>query len=384
MGGMLRYFENKAILGVIQHADLNMLGKHRYDDMLVKENVNALEKEIFAEFPLEDAQRYIKFAIAAYGDIGIQSANLDLNHSIDLRGGNLTKTRISEYTGIPVDDIEVMALDYGTEPNELSHFVAVDHSKKKIILAIRGTHSQKLSNFNSYTKEFLGGEAHISIAMMAENVWKNVAYSITRLLHENPWYELIVTGHSLGGGVTCLINMLLHQDERMRGRHFRCFAFGSPPVYCPIDSVPSNVSKTCVTYINQYDRVPFTSGDTVRHQMAMIDAVDHFDLDLMQRARLILGLDTPNADVVKTIHSMQHAPWKILGPLPDDKQGISRGLGCPSVTTVWIVPHETDNNTFQCVLCDPVKIANGALYVHRDDFNDHLPGRYEYTLDLAK
>jgi hypothetical protein len=118
--------------------------------------------------------------------------------------------------------------------------------------------------------------------------------------------------------------------------------------------------------------------------MAMIDAVDHFDLDLMQRARLILGLDTPNADVVKTIHSMQHAAWKILGPLPDDIQGISRGLGCPSATTVWIVPHETDNNTFQCVLCDPVKIANGALYVHRDDFNDHLPGRYEYALDNAK
>ncbi|KAL3917803.1 MAG: hypothetical protein SGARI_007627, partial [Bacillariaceae sp.] len=201
-GGMLRYFENKAVLGVLQQADLNMVGKRRYEDMLLTDNQQDTQKDILTTFPLEDANRYVKFAVAAYGDNGILSANLDVKHAVDLRKGDMTRTRISEHTGIPCEDIEVLGVDYGEEPNHLSHFVAVDHTSKKIVLAIRGTHEKKFLDFDGDTKEFLGGQAHKGIATMTENLWKSVGYTVIRLLEENPWYELIVAGHSLGGGVT--------------------------------------------------------------------------------------------------------------------------------------------------------------------------------------
>jgi hypothetical protein len=382
MGGMLRYFENKAVLGALQRADLNMLGKHRYDDMLfASNNLQAIQTDTEARFPLEDAARYMKFAVAAYGDNGILSANLDVNHAVDLRKGDMTKVRISEHTGIPCEDIEVMGVDYGEEPNHLSHFVAVDHACKKIVLAIRGTHEKRLLLIDGLTKEFLGGQAHKGIATMTENLWKGVGYIIIRLLHENPWYELVVTGHSLGGGVAVLLNMLLHKDERIRGHNFRCFAYGAPPVFCPVPSVPSHIASTCVVIVNQFDKVPFTCGDSVRHQTALINVVEHMDLDLMQRARLVLGVDTPNAELVRQIHSMQDYADRVL---PDALQHVPCDLGHPAAAAIWLLSDDKEYTThtemYSYILVDPQKMAKAGLFVHKNEFNDHLPARYEHVL----
>lgn len=374
---MLRYFENKAVLSVLQQADLNMRGQQRFSNMLMTDSSDDHRKEMLATFSLEDARRYVKFAIAAYGDNGITSANLELHQSIDLRAGDLTKTRISEYTGIPCEDIEVMGVDYGTKSTNLCHFLAVDHFHKKIVLAVRGTHSPPASNESIAhdTKGFLEGRAHKGIATMAENLWKSVGYPVVRLLHENPWYELVVTGHSLGAGVTVLLNLLLHKDERIRGHNFRCYAFGSPPVYEPLSSVPNHVAATCVAFINQYDKVPFSSVEAIRRQSAMIEAVEKMDLNLTQRARLVLGMDTPNVELVHQIREME-------GDSRPANASESR-LGCPCAGVIWMMRSDNrgDNSRgYEMFLADPIKVAKGGLFVHKKDFHDHLPAQYEYVL----
>ncbi|KAG7370609.1 lipase class 3 [Nitzschia inconspicua] len=334
VGGMFRYYENKAILGVLQQASLNMLD--RYNGMRMGVSISdAWQNEILARFPLEDACRYVKFAVAAYGDTFMTSANLELRQNVD-EGNSCNTWNASSYTN---------------------------------------------RRFKRDTRNFLEGRAHNGIATMAENLWKSVSYPIIRLLHENPWYELIVTGHSLGGGVTVLLNLLLHKDERIRGHNFQCYAFGSPPVYEPLDSVPKHVAETCVTYINQFDKVPFTSEESERNQAKMIAYIEHMDLDLVERAKLVLGLETSSSILhVQSIQSMnemkemQQTQEQALGQHP---------LGCPCAGVVWMVKSTTngDIDSYDLILADPTKVAMGGLIVHKNDISDHFPASYEHVLN---
>jgi hypothetical protein len=373
--GRLRYLENKALLAVIQQADLDNMGKHRIDEMLM-DNKKALAK-IFETFTMDEARYYVKFAVAAYGDNGIKSSQLDMgNGSFDWRRGEWTATRVSEHTGIPVEDLIALDVAYDGDPKQLRHFVAVDRSHKKVILAIRGTytHREVMIDFNGYSREFLGGESHAAISLMSERLWEKSGDQIIELLDKNPGYELIVVGHSLGGGSTCCVNLILHNDARMTGRKFRGFAYAAPPVYAPL-SVVSKEAQTCVNFINQYDAVPFLCGDTVRHQMAMIAAVDKAKLDLVQRAKLLLGMEKPRPAIVQQIHDIQRLP------LPVAKDGCPRGMSIPVAGNIWIWPDESRKDTYTAVVADSLKMTETGIFIHKNDFTDHLPARYEYVLN---
>ena len=379
MGG-LRYAENKALLAVVQQADLDAMGKQRVDEMLMDKG-NSARLETLAKFPIEEAAYYIKFAVAAYGDNGIKSAQADYYRTFDWRNGDWTLSRVSEHTGIPQDDLKIMDVAYHSDPTQLRHFVALDRQHKKVILAIRGTYTQReiMIDFNGYSRKFLEGESHAAISLMAERLWDKVSGEIIQLLDENPGFELIVTGHSLGGGSTCIVNMLLHRDKRMQGKQFRAFAFASPPVYVSSDG--TNVStikeaQTAVNYMNQYDGVPFLCGDTVRHQIAMITAIEKFDLTMMQRLRILLGFDKPDPKLVKQIHDIQRRP------LPETKEGCPRGMALPVMGNVWIWPEDdNDDDKFKAVVADSKKMTETGIFIHKNDFTDHLPARYEYVLN---
>ena len=265
---------------------------------------------------------------------------------------------------------------YEGDPTQLRHFVALDRTRRKVILAIRGTytHREVMIDFSGYSREFLRGEAHSAISLMSERLWENTRDRIIQLLDDNPGYELIVTGHSLGGGSTCCINLILHNDERMEGRKFRGFSYASPPVYVPL-SIVSKEAQTCVNYINQYDAVPFMCGDTVRHQMAMIAAVDKAGLDLVQRAKLLLGTEKPDPALIRQIRTIQRSP------LPVAKDGVPWGMGVPVAGNVWIWPHESRKDTYTAVVADSQKMTETGIFVHKNDFTDHLPARYEYVLN---
>lgn len=87
----------------------------------------------------EEALRYMRYATAAYGSNMILAAEMDARGKFDTRWSPVTLTRISEHIGVPEDDIVLMDVEYGNDINHLRHFVAVDHTHKKVVLSIRGT-----------------------------------------------------------------------------------------------------------------------------------------------------------------------------------------------------------------------------------------------------
>lgn len=114
----------------------------------------------------EEALRYMRFATAAYGESVIQAAELevrDFDVSSSL-SSSMRRTSVAEHVGVPEEDLAIMDVDHSGDTSTLRHFVAVDHSNEKVVLAIRGTFSlseiiKDVAGFSS--KSWLGGDVSL-------------------------------------------------------------------------------------------------------------------------------------------------------------------------------------------------------------------------------
>jgi len=215
-----------------------------------------------------EALKYMRYATAVYGVDMIaaggrkqqqpqkrQSSQEDAKTTKEKTNPKDTRTWISEHIGVPPDNIVVLDVDYSPETNHdhLRHFVAVDHASQKVVLSIRGTFSlsEIMVDITAYSRPCpFGGEAHAEIYNMAEKIWAASGEKIVDLLRKYEGYELIVTGHSLGAGCACVINMMCQCDDRklIEGRSIRCFAFACPPVFGPSTSFPKRCNRRQTTY----------------------------------------------------------------------------------------------------------------------------------------
>ena len=105
--------------------------------------------------------------------------------------------------------------DWNTGMFSPSSYIAVDHEYKWVVLAVRGTFhsSDALTDACADEAAFLNGWAHAGMCAAAWNMTAQQLPKLALALHQNPGYELITTGHSMGGGVAALFTMLLHSDD---------------------------------------------------------------------------------------------------------------------------------------------------------------------------
>ncbi len=82
---------------------------------------------------------------------------------------------------------------------------------------------------------FLDGEAHMGMAIGANNILKKIRPEVERVLADNPGYNVMVIGYSLGAGICQLLAMDLAEGEARssvpQGTEVRCVSFGAPPVF---------------------------------------------------------------------------------------------------------------------------------------------------------
>ncbi|KAK7201290.1 lipase [Novymonas esmeraldas] len=121
-------------------------------------------------------------------------------------------------------------------------YVGVDHTSKQIVFAFRGTSSltnwlQNLKYFHTpYTLPTTCGskcQVHGGFFSTYKSVRPQMLLSATRLVMASPTYQVLVTGHSLGGALALLaaVDLQLHLNSLTTSpKHLALYTFGAPRV----------------------------------------------------------------------------------------------------------------------------------------------------------
>lgn len=102
-----------------------------------------------------------------------------------------------------------------------SGYVAINHAKRHIIVVSRGSYTIQdwVSDFEFALvpyKRCSFCTVHKGVYMATEVIKKQAWDTIKNLLNKYPDYELIATGHSLGGGLTALVGLEMQLDFKKR------------------------------------------------------------------------------------------------------------------------------------------------------------------------
>jgi Lipase (class 3) len=138
---------------------------------------------------------------------------------------------------------------------DTGHFVALVHSKKVVVVAIRGTFHARdaLTDLCAEYSPFLGGHAHAGIAEAATNKSEEILPVVLRALETHPDYRVVVTGHSLGAGTASLLAMLWKDAMNFP---IECHAFACPPVLCVEMASLPETRAVINSYVANDDIIP--------------------------------------------------------------------------------------------------------------------------------
>lgn len=296
-------------------------------------------------------------------------------------GSEALKQQVCEHVGIPSNYITYFCMGHGGSMRLLRHYISTDHELGAVVLVIRGTYSVSgwHIDFQGQATEFCGGLAHSGMAAMAKAIVENSEGELIDALKRYPGYKLIITGQSLGGGVSPLVNLLCHKHPVIGKRQIKCHAFAGPPVYYAEkkSNIVQKAIDNCTHYVNGDDVVPYLCVHTVRRLLAKLRAVDavkektkFLDAELMA-----IGRKTPSPDFVtaETYGDVNVEPVP-GGPV----------LMTPAKQVIWFVQDQNDETKVTYMVCDAKKFSELGILLSSKGFDDHVPPEYEFVLNAAE
>ncbi|KAL7484856.1 hypothetical protein ACHAW6_010470 [Cyclotella cf. meneghiniana] len=336
---------------------------------------------------IREGFRFMRWATAAYGVEMIKSA-IDID--VDAQQLQTNRQAITIHCGIKPEDLRYIYSKDDGDKHVLHHFVAIDHKSKSIVLALRGTLSLSgaIIDVQGMAKNFCFCLAHQGMADMADDVWEVAGAHINELFqeHELKEYGFIITGHSLGAGVACLLNIKCHVEELVGKRKVSCYGFAPPPTFYPCRADATGDGKpdppdlvreaiaNCIAYIHDNDAVPFLSISSVRRLAALLDAVDNITEHMWFYDRW------------KIFHDFTKVPTEIFQAVDDAAKRESKEVHgecrmiIPAKVVIWMKKNVLSGE-FEGYGCDASAVAKNTVFMSQDMFSDHLPEMYEDALD---
>jgi hypothetical protein len=211
------------------------------------------------------------------------------------------------------------------------------------------------------------------MAKMARAVWKEAAEAVRNRVEKWPYDELVVTGHSLGAGVACLITIMLHHEKDLLPPNIkvRCLAYAPPPVFHPLDV--AKVAQTNITaYVHGRDCVPSLSIHNIRRLFTLLNDLDDANKHLYcwQKLELFFGVHTPK----RLLETVERSHAKPLSPVKG-----APAFVIPAHVVVWL--REDGKGGFLPVFCDALKFGEWGIEVGPNLITDHFPPKYECAFD---
>mmetsp|Transcript_18178 Transcript_18178/g.22423 ORF Transcript_18178/g.22423 Transcript_18178/m.22423 type:complete len:550 (+) Transcript_18178:108-1757(+) len=306
---------------------------------------------------------FMKFAAATYGYQALIFLNVFKHTNVNAWEVASDEHAIEALVGVPKTDL--LRLVTKSEIYIPGHYVAIDRISKKVVVAIRGTmRAQDVlvdlvceqTEFESIYDgdEIRKGKAHKGFLTAAQRLAGELHILVAEALRENPGYELVITGHSLGAGVATILTLLWARMPEFRDRNICAFAFASPCSLCP-----------------ELSQAPFTK----RHITAVVigdDVVARLSLssfkDLQRALTTVAPLtEIPNEEKVQIYKSL---PRESL-----DQKLFSSGR-------VWVLDSEEHHGHHLEV--NPMEFLH-HIELSSSMFSVHLPSHYlQHLSDLKE
>lgn len=248
----------------------------------------------------------------------------------------------------------------------------MDHKTKSIVLALRGTLSLSgaIVDVQGMAKNFCFCQAHQGMCEMANNVWEASGNQINTLFAEDKLkdYGFVITGHSLGAGVACLLNIKCHVEQLVGKRPIQCYGFAPPPTFSPCNpdatgdgnldppALVTDAINNCIAYIHDNDAVPFLSISSVRKLASLLDAVDNVTEHMWFWNRW------------KIFHEYKEVPQEIFDSVAkannrEDKEvdGECKML-IPAKSVIWMKKNIISKK-FEAYACDTSAVAKNTVFM---------------------
>ncbi|XP_020655262.3 diacylglycerol lipase-beta isoform X1 [Pogona vitticeps] len=286
------------------------------EEVLVQSPPSPGANDLDAE--LENAAHYMKFAASTYGwpyyimtnpltgfcklkgDCCRSPAETDIvgDDRFNMHFGSILKITGLEYR-------DFIHISFHNKIFEIPFFVALDHKKEAIVVAVRGTLSFEdvLTDLSADTENLTlenvleNGLVHKGITQAANYIYRRLVNDgiLNQAFTIAPEYKLVVVGHSLGGGTASILAVMLKNAFP----NLKCYAF-SPP--------GGLVSKSLADYTKQFI-VSVILGKDIVPRLSMPNMED-----LKRRIiRIVANCNRPKYQI------LLHGCWyEVFGGEPDN------------------------------------------------------------------
>eukprot|EP01119_Soliformovum_irregulare_P019635 TRINITY_DN6267_c0_g1_i2.p1 TRINITY_DN6267_c0_g1~~TRINITY_DN6267_c0_g1_i2.p1 ORF type:complete len:451 (+),score=131.58 TRINITY_DN6267_c0_g1_i2:692-2044(+) len=266
------------------------------------------------DLPLvERIHHFSKFASASYGwklIYGYQWKKSAGGFVSGISTKNINRRILVEHTSIGDGDI---IQERWTTNNTFSpgHYIAVDHSTKSVVLAIRGTFHIKdaLTDLVAKYEPFKGGKAHGGILRAAKEKHAELTPILLETLSRPKDYGLVIVGHSLGAGTAALISIMIHDDYNIP---LHCYAFAPPSV------VSLDLAGKCKDFItsiilndDMIPRLSYSSMEDFKHLVSHL--ISQKDSGKLQRMFQVMSVGNTFGDSF----TKKLSNWLECNPVPD-------------------------------------------------------------------
>ncbi|XP_023687043.1 diacylglycerol lipase-beta [Paramormyrops kingsleyae] len=252
------------------------------DEVLAQSPSSPTREDLQME--LEGAAHFMQFAFAAYGwplyvyakpftgacKLARECCCRRASEFDAIEGDHLGChfTSVLQSTGLQYRDF--IHISFHNQVYEIPFYVALDHRKEAVLVAVRGTLSLKdaLTDLSAECEDLpvegVSGTcyAHKGIAQAAKYIYKKLINDgiLTQAISVAPEYQLVITGHSLGAGAAAVLAVLL----RSMYPTLRCYAF-SPPGGLLSKALADYTKHFVVSVVLGKDLVPRLSIPNMEH-----------------------------------------------------------------------------------------------------------------------